>query len=108
MPSTSATTCASPTEPLTFGPLVDARWLHDHLGDAGLRIIDFRWYLLGRNGRDEYARGHIPGALFVDLEEVTGKEGGGRHPLPTEIARASRRERVLSSVGAVSVKRKRA
>src|ERR1700720_4500832 len=26
-------------------------------------------------------RGHIPGAVFVDLEAVTGK-GGGRHPLP--------------------------
>jgi thiosulfate/3-mercaptopyruvate sulfurtransferase len=76
-------TYASLIEPLTFGPLVDAGWLHDHLGDADLRVIDFRWYLLGRKGRDEYSRGHIPGALFLDLEHVTGKEGGGRHPLPT-------------------------
>src|SRR5207253_6919058 len=38
----------------------------------------------GRNGRDEYVRGHIPGAVFVNLEDVTGKEGGGgRHPLPS-------------------------
>ena len=68
---------------MTFGPLVDAGWLRDHLRDVDVRLIDFRWYLLGRNGRDEYLRGHIPGAVFVDLDEVTGEEGSGRHPLPT-------------------------
>ena len=68
---------------MTFGPLVDAGWLHAHIGEQDLRVIDFRWYLKGRSGRDEYLRGHIPGAVFVDLEAVTGTEGGGRHPLPT-------------------------
>jgi thiosulfate/3-mercaptopyruvate sulfurtransferase len=68
---------------IPFGPLVDAAWLHDHLRDTDLRVIDFRWYLVGRNGRDEYLAGHIPGAVFVDLEAVTGTDGGGRHPLPT-------------------------
>ena len=64
-----------------FGPLVNAEWLHEHLGDSDLRVVDFRWYLLGKKGRDEYLRGHIPGAVFVDLEDVTG-HGAGRHPLP--------------------------
>lgn len=58
--------------------------------DPDVRVIDFRWYLAGRaqgalmdrNGREEYLRGHIPGAVFVDLEAVTGTKGGGRHPLP--------------------------
>ena len=68
---------------MTFGPLVDSDWLRDHITDRDVRVIDFRWYLLRRNGRDEYARGHIPGAVFVDLEAITGKEGAGRHPLPT-------------------------
>ena len=67
---------------MTFGPLVDAGWLREHLGDADVRVIDLRWYLQGRDGREEYMRGHIPGSVFVDLEAVTGKEGGGRHPLP--------------------------
>jgi thiosulfate/3-mercaptopyruvate sulfurtransferase len=68
---------------MAFGPLVEAGWLREHLADPDLRVIDFRWYLVGRNGRDEYARGHIPGAVFVDLEAVTGVEQGvGRHPLP--------------------------
>jgi thiosulfate/3-mercaptopyruvate sulfurtransferase len=66
-----------------FGPLVDSGWLREHLNDPDVRLIDFRWYLLGRKGPEEYARGHIPGAVFVDLEDVTGKEGGGRHPMPT-------------------------
>ena len=66
-----------------FGPLVGGSWLREHIGDADLRVIDFRWYLQGRNGRDEYARGHLPGAVFVDLEDVTGNGGGGRHPLPS-------------------------
>ncbi|HEY8815592.1 MAG TPA: sulfurtransferase [Candidatus Dormibacteraeota bacterium] len=67
---------------MTFGPLVSPEWLQEHVDDAGLRVIDFRWHLLGEKGRDAYDRGHIPGAAFVDLEAVTGK-GGGRHPLPT-------------------------
>ena len=66
-----------------LGPIVSSEWLHEHIDDAGIRVIDFRWYLMGAKGRDAYERGHIPGAVFVDLESVTGKEGGGRHPLPT-------------------------
>jgi thiosulfate/3-mercaptopyruvate sulfurtransferase len=66
-----------------FGPLVEGRWLLDNLDRPDLRVIDFRWYLDGRSGQDAYRAGHIPGAVFVDLDrEVTGKTGGGRHPLP--------------------------
>ncbi len=65
-----------------FGPLVSPKWLHDHIGEPDLRVVDFRWYLVGRQGRDAYLGGHIPGAVFVDLDAVTGT-GAGRHPLPT-------------------------
>ncbi len=65
-----------------FGPIVSPEWLHEHIEDPDLRIVDFRWYLVGGTGIDAYEKGHIPGAVFVDLEAVTG-EGGGRHPLPT-------------------------
>jgi thiosulfate/3-mercaptopyruvate sulfurtransferase len=67
----------------SFGPIVSPEWLHEHIADDDLRVIDFRWYLMGGKGRDAYEKGHIPGAVFVDLESVTGSEGGGRHPLPT-------------------------
>ncbi|MBO0704654.1 MAG: sulfurtransferase [Candidatus Dormibacteraeota bacterium] len=68
----------------TFGPLVSAAWLQEHLADPDLRVIDFRWYQDGRSGRDAHRTGHVPGAAFVDLEgDVTGPRPGlGRHPLP--------------------------
>ena len=68
----------------SFGPLVESGWLARHLHDEDLRVIDFRWYLDGRSGRAAYDSGHIPGAVFVDLDaEVTGHQAGaGRHPLP--------------------------
>ena len=66
----------------TFGPVVSPEWLHEHIDDPDLRIVDFRWSLKGGSGRAAYDGGHIPGAVFVELEAVTGK-GNGRHPLPT-------------------------
>src|SRR5882762_10858710 len=65
-----------------FGPLVSPERLREHATAPDVRILDFRWYLLGHQGRDAYNTGHIPGAVFVDLDAVTGK-GPGRHPLPT-------------------------
>lgn len=65
-----------------FGPLVAGGDLYERRADADLRVIDFRWYLDGRSGKAAYDAGHIPGAVFVDLDrEVTG-QGDGRHPLP--------------------------
>ena len=89
---------------MSFGPLVDADWLREHRHEKDVRIVDFRWYLQGRNGRDEYARGHIPGAVFVDLEDVTGSEGAGRHPLPTreQFEREMRRAGVSCSTKLVA------
>ncbi|MBV9916260.1 MAG: sulfurtransferase [Solirubrobacterales bacterium] len=48
-------------------------------------LLDVRWQLGGRPGREEYEEGHIAGASFVDLDaELAGSPGfGGRHPLPT-------------------------
>ena len=48
-------------------------------------LLDVRWELGGPPGAQAYAEGHIPGAVFVDLEtELAAPPGeGGRHPLPT-------------------------
>lgn len=76
------------------GPLVDAAWLGAHLRDPGLRVIDLRWYLSGKKGAGEYALGHVPGAVFVDLQtELTAPVGPGRHPIPSpaQFERAMRR-----------------
>lgn len=76
-------------------PLISVDELHDLLGGDKLRIADVRWYL-GRpdDGRLAYGTGHIPTAVFVDLEtDLSDHEGlgaPGRHPLPTPQAFAHR------------------
>jgi len=56
-----------------FGPLVAPDWLRQHSDDPDLVVVDFRWYLDGRSGREAYLSGHIPGAVFLDLDDVTGR-----------------------------------
>ena len=48
-------------------------------------VLDVRWRLGGPPGIDSYYEGHLPGAVFVDLDtDLSGPPGsGGRHPLPT-------------------------
>ena len=51
-------------------------------------LLDVRWHLGGPPGIESYRRGHLPGAVFVDLDrDVAGPPGpGGRHPLPDPVA----------------------
>ncbi|MBX9979160.1 sulfurtransferase [Mycobacterium gordonae] len=58
------------------------------LAESGdpLRILDVRWRLDAPDGRPAYLDGHIPGAVYVSLEdELTDHTvpGRGRHPLPS-------------------------
>lgn len=64
-------------------PLVTAEWLAAHLGEPDLVIIDCRSQ--AGAGPEAYAEGHIPGAVYLHLDEdLSGPplEHGGRHPLP--------------------------
>ncbi len=63
-------------------PLITVPELHEELGEVAL--FDIRWDLADpAAGRARYLEGHIPGAVFVDLdEELAGPPGAGRHPLP--------------------------
>ncbi|MFB6441081.1 sulfurtransferase [Streptomyces sp. NPDC056411] len=53
-------------------------------GATGPVLLDVRYQLGGPPGRPEYEAGHLPGAVYVDLDaELAGKPGtAGRHPLP--------------------------
>ncbi|MEU3411849.1 sulfurtransferase [Streptomyces sp. NPDC006658] len=78
-------------------------------GDNPPLLLDVRWQLsLARaagapafDGRAEYAAGHLPGAVFVDLDrELAGAPGAeGRHPLPdlAEFGAAMRRAGVSAA-----------
>jgi thiosulfate/3-mercaptopyruvate sulfurtransferase len=53
---------------------------------ARVRVLDVRWRLDRPNGNAEYREGHIPGAVYVDLETQLAAHGlptEGRHPLPS-------------------------
>ena len=63
-------------------PVVDVAWLAGHPQAV---IADVRWYLDGRSGAQAYAAGHIPGAIFIDLDAelaAPASPEAGRHPLP--------------------------
>ena len=71
-----------------LGPIVDA----GDLGRLDAVLCDVRWYLDGRSGREAYEAGHLPGAVFVDLDrDLTAPPSTtqGRHPLPTAEAFAA-------------------
>ena len=97
------------TDPATGDPqLVSATWLADHLDDPGVRVVDIRGYVrttdLG-DGRqraeytgaaDEYAAGHIPGAVFVDwTTDITDPD----NPVTAQLAGAARFAEAMASRG---------
>jgi len=51
-------------------------------------LLDVRWRLAGPPGIDSYRQGHLPGAVFADLDrDLAGPPGpAGRHPLPDTAA----------------------
>jgi thiosulfate/3-mercaptopyruvate sulfurtransferase len=75
------------------GPLVSAGQLAAELaGPDAPTVLDCRWSLADGADRTGYDRGHLPGAVFVDLDrDLSGPPGrgvdrGGRHPLPDPAA----------------------
>jgi thiosulfate/3-mercaptopyruvate sulfurtransferase len=72
-------------------PLVADTWLADRLAAAGspggrpVVVADVRWYLDGRSGLEAYRNGHLPGAVWIDLDRWLAAHlspTDGRHPLP--------------------------
>ena len=72
--------------------LVTTEWLDRELGAADLRVIDATLFLPGepRDARAEYEAEHIPGAVFLDLEEVSDTSNPVPHMVPQEPKFASR------------------
>lgn len=74
-------TPATPDDPKT---LVSTAWLAAHLKDPDLRIFDASWYLpdMNRDAKAEYAAGHIPGARFFDIDEISDARSELPHMAP--------------------------
>ncbi len=66
--------------------VVDKEWLHDHLGDEEVAVVDCRFELSHPElGEKFYQESHIQGAFYFGLEKQLSapiSQHGGRHPLP--------------------------
>lgn len=85
-------------------PIVTTTWLAEHLNDENLRVIDLRGYVVPAteppphyfNKREDYDRGHIPGAVFVDwVREITDPDD----PRHAQAAKPDRFAAVMSRAG---------
>ena len=91
-----------------FDPLARSGWLHDHLEDPDLRVVDIRGYVrktdLGEGrqraeylpAREEYDEAHLPGAVFVDwTRDITDPDAS----VPAQIAPPDRFAGLMGSLG---------
>jgi thiosulfate/3-mercaptopyruvate sulfurtransferase len=72
--------------------LVSTDWLANEIGASDLRVVDATWFMpdAGRNAQAEYEGGHIPSAVFMDLEELADANSGLPNTLPPAEKFASR------------------
>ncbi len=77
--------------------LVTTSWLGARLQRAGVRVVDASWYLpaTGRDAAAEFAAGHIPGAVFYDLDTSSDDAT----PLPHMLPPAERFAERMSGLG---------
>ncbi len=72
--------------------LVSTEWLAKEIGASDLRIVDATWLMPGgdRDPAAEYAAGHIPGAVYMDLAEIADTQSSLPNMLPPPEKFASR------------------
>jgi thiosulfate/3-mercaptopyruvate sulfurtransferase len=63
---------------------VSTEWLNEHRKNPDVAIVDASWYLpnAGRDARAEYLAGHIPGAVFFDIDAIADRTTTLPHMLP--------------------------
>ena len=77
--------------------LVSTAWLADHLGERDVVAVDSSAFLPGsdRDAASEYLAAHIPGARFLDIDEVSDKS----HPAPHMLPAAQDFGRAMEAIG---------
>ncbi len=84
-------------EEIVMEPFIDVAAAHRLIwSERPPVVLDVRWALGAPDGRAAYGRGHLPGAVFVDLETELAAPPSperGRHPLPVlaDLEAAARR-----------------
>jgi thiosulfate/3-mercaptopyruvate sulfurtransferase len=70
---------------------VSPEWLKERLGDVHVKVVDASWYLAAqeRDGKAEYLAGHIPGAVFFDIDAIADHSTDLPHMLPDPAAFAA-------------------
>lgn len=65
-------------------PLVSTEWLAARLLRDDVRVVDGSWYAppMGRDAAIEFVEGHIPGAVFFDLDASSDRRTPLPHMLP--------------------------
>lgn len=73
-------------------PLVTTAWLAEHLGLPGLKVVDATTHLVtaNRDSRGEYLAGHIPGAVFADIDWLSDETSSLPHTFPSAALFAER------------------
>ncbi len=81
-----------------LGPLVTVKWLADHRGEPGLRVIDATLFLPneGLDAAQGFAAAHIPGAQRFDIEAFSDPDSGLPHTVPSP-------ERLAALAGALGL-----
>ena len=66
--------------------LVETEWLAENLDNSDIRIVDATWYLptVERDGIENYDAGHIPGAVFWDIDVIADSQSSLPHMMPDE------------------------
>ena len=66
-------------------PFVSTQWLAAHLSDPNLVVLDGSWHMptAARNAQADYLAGHIPGAVFFDIDGVADTDSPLPHMLPS-------------------------
>lgn len=76
--------------------LVTTQWLAEHLGAPDVRVVDATWFLpnVPRDPKVEYAKAHIPGAVYFDIDEIADDKADLPHMLPSPIKFSARMRRL--------------
>src|SRR5205085_543389 len=72
-------------DPRMTDPLVTTAWLAERLQNPDVQVVDATWYMPGEagSGAADYAAGHIPGAVFFDIDRIADQATDLPHMLPT-------------------------